>query len=270
MRPIICNFYIVFLFGCSPKFYVPNSQNVPLMKIKAQTNLGISFNESAYTSGFEIQAAHAITDKIALQFNGDWVKNGDPGFWGLASEEIKVQGKMLEIGPGYYKAFDSNFIFETYGLLGFGSIDLRSNTFASDDFSAKLVRAAIQPSISYSRKHFSTSLSSRIVNLKFSNISGGKYPSDYDPNYLKENNSNWLLEPALTIQVGFEKLKLQLQYVYSHNITNPSFEQETEILSLGLKFNINPTKKIRKRFYANTSFNTSSDFGFLKPTRCKL
>ncbi|MES2239887.1 MAG: hypothetical protein V4497_06450 [Bacteroidota bacterium] len=242
MKKITLIIITILITGCGPSYYVPNSQNIPIMKAKGQTNLGFDFNESDYTRGFEIQAAHAITNHIALQFNGDWVKNAKDGYLGEAPNEFKAKGSMLEIGAGYFKGIASNLTFETYGLLCFGKIDYENTTTNINAFSAKFNRLGIQPSLSYSRKHFSSSLSSRIVHLKYKDINASQNSTNFDPNYLKTNNSYWLLEPALTIQVGSENLKLQLQYVYSFNLTNPSFEQELDIISLGLKINLNPKK----------------------------
>lgn len=237
-------FITILTLGCGPEYYVPNSQNIPIMKSKGQTNLGIGYNESEYTRGFELQTAHAITNHIALQFNGDWVKNGKKGYLGDASDDLKTTGRMLEVGAGYFKDIAPNFTFETYGLLGFGKIELENNTSGTNNFSVKFNRVGIQPSLSYSRKRFSTSLSSRIVHLKYKDISANGNLEGFDPNHLKTNNAYWLLEPALTIQVGSENLKFQLQYVYSHNLTNPSFEQEPDIISLGIKLRIDPIKQI--------------------------
>lgn len=234
----------ILTLGCGPKYYVPNSQNIPIMKSKGQTNLGIGYNESEYTRGFELQAAHAITNHIALQFNGDWVKNGKKGYFSDASDDLKATGRMLEVGAGYFKDITPNFTFETYGLLSFGKIELENNSSGINNFSAKFNRVGIQPSLSYSRKRFSTSLSSRIVHLKYQNINANGNLEGFDPNYLKTNNAYWLLEPALTIQVGSENLKFQFQYVYSHNLTNPRFEQEPDIISLGIKLKIDPIKQI--------------------------
>lgn len=227
----------ILTLGCGPEYYVPNSQNIPIMKSKGQTNLGIGYNESEYTRGFELQTAHAITNHLALQLNGDWVNSKND-----TSNDYKATGRMLEVGAGYFKDIASNFTFETYGLLAFGKIELENNKSGTDNLSAKFNRVGIQPSLSYSRKHFSTSLSSRIVHLKYKDISGSS--NNFDPDYLKTNNAYWLLEPALTIQVGSENLKFQLQYVYSYNLTNPSFEQERDIISLGIKLKIDPVKQI--------------------------
>ncbi|MBA0883335.1 hypothetical protein [Flavobacterium undicola] len=235
----------ILTLGCGPEYYVPNSQNIPIMKSKGQTNLGIGYNESDYTRGFEFQAAHAITNHFALLLNGDWVKNGKKGYLGDASEDLKAKGKMLEIGAGYFKDIARNFTFETYGLLAFGKIELENNKSGINNLSAKFNRVGIQPSLSYNRKHFTTSLSSRIVHLKYKDINANGNLEGFDPNYLKTNNAYWLLEPALTIQAGSENLKFQLQYVYSYNLTNPSFEQELDIISLGIKLKIDPKKQIK-------------------------
>lgn len=264
-------FIAILTLGCSPEYYVPNSQNIPIMKAKGQTNLGFGYNKSEYTGGLEIQTAHAISNHIALQFNGDWVKKLYNDYFSDGSKEIKAKGNMFEFGAGYFKNVAPHFVFETYGLFCFGNFELSNFTDqnGSDNFSAKFNRIGIQPSLSYSRKNYSFSFSSRLAHLKYKNIHGGENTPDFDPNYLRTNNTHWLLEPALTIQAGTENLKFQLQYVYSENLTNSKFPQEKEIFSIGLKINLNPTKlnTLTKGSQAKTSFKTSSDFGFLNPSK---
>lgn len=243
MKTILLFFISIVFLGCSPEYYAPNSQNIPIMRSKGQTNLGLHYNEGEYIKGFELQAAHAITNHMALQLNTDWVKNTTNLSTNENSDELKASGNMLEIGAGYFNDIARNFTFETYGLICFGNLKYRPTTSANNEyFSAKFNRIGIQPSLSYSRKYFNTSLSSRIVHLKYNNINGYSNSSYFDTNYLKENNAYWLLEPALTIQAGFENFKFQLQYVHSFNLTNPSFAQETDIISIGIKLIIDPKK----------------------------
>lgn len=220
-------------------YYVPNTQNIPIMKTKGQTNLGIAYSEGEFTKGYELQAAHAVTNHIALQLNTDWVKNFENMTTNDYSEEFKASGNMLEVGIGYFNDIAPNFTFETYGLICFGKLKYEPIS-ATDNqyFSAKFNRIGIQPSLSYSRKYFTASFSSRIVHLKYNNVNWNL--NDINPNYLKENNAYWLLEPALTLQAGFEDVKFQLQNIHSYNLTNSSFEQETDIISFGIKLNINP------------------------------
>ena len=54
--------------------------------------------------------------------------------------------------------------------------------------------------------------------------------------YLKDNSSNFLVEPAITLRTGFENFKLQLQYGYSVNLTKNDFKQDKTFLTLGLNF----------------------------------
>lgn len=97
------------MIACSPKYYSPNTQNVPLITEKGETNLTLSGNGNQ----IEIQGAYGISQSIALKANGGLfipkdLENGNGG-----------SGKYLEIGGGYYKALSNDLVFETYGLIGF-------------------------------------------------------------------------------------------------------------------------------------------------------
>ena len=230
MKNIIILLICAIVSGCGPVYYVPNTQNVPVMKNKGQTNLSIGINSSESTDGFEFQGAYGLTDKFAIQLNTDWVKASD--------ESSKGSGHLIEFGPGYYKNLSKHFVFETYGLLGFGSLKYENNYSSPQEISAKFLRIGLQPSISFSSKYFIASLSGRIANLNYNAVSGNY--SDVD--YLKTNNSFWLIEPALTLQAGFEDVKLQLQFQLSENLTDPNFIQDYSVFSLGLKVNLNPKK----------------------------
>lgn len=216
--------------GCGAVYYVPNTQNVPVMKEKGQTNLSLGINTSESTDGFEFQGAYGLTDKIALQLNFDRVKSSDDSSYG--------SGNFVEFGPGYYKNLSKHFVFETYGLLGFGSLRYEENYNEPQEIKANFFRVGLQPSISFSSKYFIASLSGRIANLNYNSVSGNYY----DVDYLKANNSHWLIEPALTVQGGSENVKLQLQFQLSENLTDTYFSQDYSLLSLGLKVNLNPAK----------------------------
>lgn len=60
---------ILVLASCSPKFYTPNTQNVPLLTEKGETNLTLAGN----TNQVEFQGAYAVTQHFALQANGDYL-----------------------------------------------------------------------------------------------------------------------------------------------------------------------------------------------------
>lgn len=228
MKNIVILLICATLTGCVPVYYVPNTQNVPVIKEKGQTNLSLAINGSESTDGYELQGAYGLTDKIALQLNADRV---------IASEETSNgSGNFVEFGPGYYKNFSKYFVFETYGLLGFGSLKYEEDNDSPQEIKANFYRIGLQPSISFSSKYFIASLSGRFSNLNYNSVSGNYY----DVDYLKANNSHWLIEPALTLQAGFENVKLQIQFQLSENLTDPYFYQDYSLVSLGLKVNINP------------------------------
>lgn len=227
------------LFGfasCNPKFYTPNTHNVPLISEKGETNLTLAGNGNQ----IEFQGAYGIATNIALVANGGLfipanLDNGNGG-----------SGKFIEFGGGYFKSISEHLIFETYGIFGFGSFENHLPSTRNDypqtngDISANILRIGIQPNFGYKSKYFSAAVSSRIVNLSYYKIKGDLIFQDiYQTNYLKKNSSNFLVEPALTIRGGFEKLKLQLQYGYSLNLSNSDFRQDNSFLTVGLNFNFN-------------------------------
>ena len=222
--------------SCNPKFYTPNTLNVPLLSEKGETNLTLSGNGNQV----EFQGAYGISDKIGIMANGGLfipkdLDNGDGG-----------SGKFLELGAGYFKPLNHGLVFELYGLVGFGDFEnhlertVMDNPGTTGDISAKILRYGIQPNIGYKSKFFSASFSSRFVNLSHSGIEGSLiFEGEDQVQYLEDNNSNFLIEPALTLRGGLEKFKVQLQLGYSLNVSNSDFRQDDQFLTLGLNFNFN-------------------------------
>lgn len=232
MKNLVLLLICITFAGCGPVYYVPNTQNVPVIKEKGQTNLSLAINASESTDGFELQGAYGLTDKIAVQLNTDWVSSSDDSSAG--------SGHLIELGAGYYKNLSKHFILETYGLMGLGSTKYTDNYNNNpQEIKTNFFRLGVQPSISFTSKYFIASLSGRLANLKYNSVSGNYY----DVDYLKANNSFWLIEPALTLQAGSENVKLQLQFQISENLTDYYFSQDYSLVSLGLKVNLNPKKK---------------------------
>lgn len=224
------------LSACNPKFYTPNTQNVPLISEKGETNLTLSGN----VNQVEFQGAYGVSKNIAIQANGGLfvpsdLDNGNGG-----------SGKFFELGAGYFEKINEIWVFETYGIVGFGSFEnhlpstTSENPETKGDISTSIFRIGVQPSFGYKSKHFSAAVSSRFVNLSYSNIEGDLiFDRENQIDYLKDNSSHFLIEPALTLRGGFEKIKLQVQFGYSWNLTNSNFRQDNSLLTIGLNFNFN-------------------------------
>lgn len=222
------------LASCSPKFYSPNTHNVPLISEQGETNLSLSGN----VNQVEFQGAYGVTDGFAFQANGGVfipsdLDNGDGG-----------SGNFGEIGLGYFKPITENWIFEAYGLAGYGTLEnhfpssIENNPGTTGKISANIFRFGVQPNFGYKSKHFSAAVSSRFVNVSYNQVNGSFIFENKDQeDYLNANSSNFMIEPALTIRGGFERFKLQVQYGYSINVTNSDFRQDNSHFTVGLNFN---------------------------------
>ncbi|ESU24248.1 hypothetical protein FEDK69T_06880 [Flavobacterium enshiense DK69] len=236
------------------------------MKEKGQTNLSIGINATEYTNGFELQGAYGLTDKIALQLNADWVNSADDMEYNSSGK-----GNIIEFGGGYYKKISKSFVFETYGLIAFGKTQYEQTSEGTGEYAyvkTHFTRFGAQPSISFSSKYFNASLSTRLANVNYNNISGNypfysaenTYTYITEADYLKDNNSQWVAEPAITLQGGLEKVKLQLQYTLSYNLGDQYFYenyQEWDMISLGLKVEFPTKKNVAKLDETNSEQNNN-------------
>ncbi|MDD2983249.1 MAG: hypothetical protein PHQ74_07670 [Crocinitomicaceae bacterium] len=232
---IIIGIGILSLTACSPKYYVSNTQNVPLLSEKGEIDLTLAGSGEKV----EFQGAYAVTEHLGLKANGGLfipanLDNGNGG-----------SGKFIELGAGYFTKINQseNWIFETYGIVGIGSMEnhlpstLTDYPTSTGKIAANLLRIGIQPNIGYKTDYFTIALSSRFVHLSYDKINGDLYfDNKQQTDYLRDHASNILIEPALTIKGGFERIKLQLQYGYSFNVTDINFRQEQPFVSLGLNF----------------------------------
>ncbi len=222
------------LTACSPNYYSANTQNAPMISEKGETSIAAAGN----TSQIEFQGAYGLTNSIAIQANGGWfipeeLDNGNGG-----------SGRFGEGGIGYYKVFNENLVFETYGLIGAGRVEnhlpstVEQYPGTTGKISANILRYGIQPVFGYKSEYFSVAISSRFSVLNYSNIRGNLTFEDEDQiAYLQSNSSNFLIEPALTLRGGIDWLKFQFQVGPSFNLSNNSFRQSTSFATIGLFFN---------------------------------
>jgi hypothetical protein len=237
---IICCFFIA---GCSPLYYIPNTQNVPLITKQGETNLTVLNNSDL----FELQGACGLTDNIAIQLNGGLC---------ISPEEYNENGgsgNIVELGVGYYKPLKNKLVFETYGLIGMGNVEnhLPSTKefypLTNGDISAKILRYGIQPNFGYKTKHFSAALSSRFLVLNYNDIKGDLIFKGVDQiDYLNANKTNFIIEPAITLKGGLERLKFQVQYGLSLNLSNKNFQQREDYITFGLNYRFNFKQKLIK------------------------
>ena len=156
---IIILVLLILSLGCSPIYYSPNTQNVPLISAKGEKNVSVNAGSSNANSlfnsvsVFDMQGSYGLTNSLAIQLNA--------GFFNVTKNERGGGGncKLFETAIGYYVPVNKHFLFETYALLGYGNFKSivsgpASNTI-NENISGSLLRYGIQPDFGYkSKKYF--------------------------------------------------------------------------------------------------------------------
>ena len=109
----VCVVLMFLISGCSPKYYAPNTHNVPLLDQKGEGVTSFVIGEGRA----ELQGAYAVSGSVALMLNAASLNPKDD------EEGDGGKGGLLEIGVGYYHTLSKNVVFETYGLLGRGDVE---------------------------------------------------------------------------------------------------------------------------------------------------
>ena len=213
------------LSSCTHYYYAPNSHNVPLFQKQNEARISVATSRGDEFEGTEIQSAYSITKNVGLMLNGFYVNPQDGSEWG--------KGNLVEFGVGYFKPMGKYFVFETYGGFGKGKA---INQYGLGKSTAKFSRYFVQPSIGFTTPWFDIAASSRFCWLDFYKIEYDKINLNdiVDLDYIKDHNSSFLFEPALTVRGGWKYIKFQMQLVLSKNLTTPELQQEKVNFNIGV------------------------------------
>lgn len=228
--PLILLFPTIFFTGCSHLYYVPNIQNVPLLKEKDEIHFSAAGGGGEESSCVEVQGAYSFTEKFALMANYMSAKGGN------VDENNYGKGNYIEGAIGFYKPLGRLAVFEIYGGLGLGDQHHKygSNNAYSDLSSLKYF---VQPSFGLTTRFIDLAVSGRISGLNCNNI---RYYNLSNYGIIDKLNdisgkNHLFLEPAVTLRMGWKKIKIQFQVEYSDNLNEPvlNFNEQFHI-SLGL------------------------------------
>lgn len=220
------------LAACNPTYYAPSTQNVPLLREQGEV-VG-----AATTDGnrFEVQGAWAAGDHLALLAGGSLYRpsdldNGNGG-----------SGHVVEGGIGYFTSVGERFTLEVHSLAGFGSFE---NHFpaagggSAGRIEGKLLRVGVQPALGYRWGRVEAAASTRLARLRYSDLQGSLVHDGADQvARLRDASSYLLLEPALTVRGGTDRVMLQLQAGWSVNVTESDFPQDDSMLTVGVVFRL--------------------------------
>jgi len=245
MKNRLLTILVVFGFAsCSPTYYMPNNVNVPLFKEKGETVTQAHIGSAEEYGHIGVNVAHAIGRNSALMLNASYFKAGsdlteynDNAIENNLNFNSKNRAFMAEVGAGFFKPFgaDSIFVFETYAGYGLYSINRALNTQQSVAYN--IHRPFVQPSIGIRYKKIEVSYGLRMSMLVFSNQHPSTAFKNDDLAMLKFENWDRVfnLDHSLTIALGTELVKFQIQWIYNPQI---NYSNDTFLIPTFSNFNI--------------------------------
>lgn len=228
-------FPLLLLTACSNYYYAPNSHNVPLFKAKNEVRAEVKGITGDEFSGVEVQGAYSPAEHLGVIANFIYGGGGSSSGGGRGGN-----GFIGEAGVGYFTELAPMFVAEVYGGAGMGSVINRYDSETESRFN--IMRAFVQPNIGFTHNIVDIAFSLRFCYLRYNNLRLS-YPSNqYIPYYellnITSNPDNILMEPALTIRLGWKYVKVQTQLTHSTNLTNRDIPMRNFTASLGLCFSL--------------------------------
>lgn len=202
-------FGLVCLFSsCSLKIYGPNHQIVPALKqlgdVELQGGLGVG-EEVEFT---DLSLAIAVHEHWTLVAKGNYARDKRNN-----NSTLSGQGYLGEVALARNWWISPNTFLQLQAGTGFGhQYHLSEN---SGSISFPWNRIYLQPALKYAGDLLELAISSRMGRLQFGRAMYGlDYPAQEGFPGLREqlpNRQVWMIEPALTLSVGSEKVKLYAQ-----------------------------------------------------------
>lgn len=223
--------------ACAPVYYAPGYQPVPLLVHKNDHYLAATINGTDYTQGFTFCGAWSPANHVGVIAEGSRFANSE------SDDQYNGKGHAIQLGAGYNVPLARRMAFEAFGLTGWGAVkntDLESppNSMGlQPELRAKIFRYGIQSNIGWSSKIVDLALSLRAHHLNYFHIEGDLLYSGTPQNiYLRQYNQHWMIEPALTMGLGFRRLKYQMQIGFSRNLSHQDFTQEEVYFAAGIAY----------------------------------
>ncbi len=229
------------LNGCSPIYYSPTAQHVPLLTEKGYVNLSLyggygtdSEPEDESVNLFGLNGAAAITNNLALKLSTGFAFGDENGYG-------QGNGQNYEFGGGFFAPLGEEFVIEGYGYYGTGRVkyeyERNSSSGTVETVTSNFSSVGFQPNFGYRTKYFSAAISGKFHSVQYNNVKGDLVFSSVDQiAYIQNQDSHFHIEPAVTIAAGYKQFMGQLQIVKGFNTTNDSFRQSTLFPSIAFAY----------------------------------
>jgi hypothetical protein len=242
---------IYLLSGCAASYYAPAAQNVPLFQEKKEANISGDFRIGNDTKGFDIQTAVAATDHLGITVNYSHYTGDEENYNWYSGDisSVTYGSSTFEMGLGYYLPFKDKMVFEIYS--GYATSNFKTNGLVHLSSGIQQVHSNsffIQPDIGLRIKHFEVAFSSRIRVNSYNKVSyafgfeNNEY--DYTDDLMRSHPVVCFMEPAVTLRVGGEHVKFQIQGGPSFIISKDQyFSHDPLNLNFGLIVRLGGDKK---------------------------
>lgn len=226
--------------ACSPTYYIPTSHIVP--ELEKEKDLIAS---GSYYFASSPELIEGFTDTNGGEVNVAYSPKNKFGVLAGYSNVSTLEGSklnMFKLGAGYYNRINPEFSYKTYFITEFGKLLwLESADSDTVNLSTNLNTMTLQPSISLNKRIIDLSFSVNFKRLSYDRIES--FDDNFEAaSYLRNNSLQYLLEPALSLKSGSDKLKFKFQYGRSFNLTNPDFRQHRSYITLGVVARLNLEK----------------------------
>jgi len=192
--------------------YVPNNFNSPLLRNKGDGQVNLAYG----VSGFDIQTAYAITNRIGVMANGQLLLS-------TSYDTIKEQRTLAELGLGFTERYSDKGMFEIFGGIGTGIVpaDFKNSTYEGKE-TTQLTRIFVQPSLGFYNDWLDMSIISRLSAVTIA------------------HETNWFYEPGFMAKVGYKHFRFYTCMGLSipfNKATHRNWNNNPLIFSAGIHIN---------------------------------
>lgn len=257
------------LFSCyTPRYvYSPPAHNVPVLTKKGDSKLAFNYSVNpvdntvkdsvpvkAKASGYDVQAAYAITKHWALQFNYMHRTERNAGDFDAGVRDsvvISYKRRLTELGVGYFHLLNNQrSLFQVFAGVGLGKFNFTDNgkdqgrVLRNRYHTMNVTKLFIQPAFTVrSKRNFAATFSSRHSFIFFRNIQTDYTAAEQD-NYKLDSLSyspRVFWEPAVVNAFGFKKLpgiQLEFQFGFAFLVSRRFVDARAFNFSAGLLFDL--------------------------------
>lgn len=230
MRHFLLYFLLIQLsYSCAPRVYTPTAFNAPFLAKKGDFNGAISLSPSLVVLNANVQVAYAITNNFAIIGNGNYKKT-------IGSNDL--YHALGEVGLGYFKNYNTSWIFEGFLGYGFGKGTYKKDEdvpffYSSPDINIhsyyNKIFLQMDGGIKSTNGVFETGLILRPVVINYLSMKVTNTVESYN----RIGATSFLLEPGVFFRVGKGNLKFQTQVGACIPIINVELYYVPEILNFG-------------------------------------